>query len=183
MHSRNSCCRHRFDGALHYYETYETKDGKYMTVGALEPQFYHELVRLLSDAGYQNIPEQHPEDAHAAKRRMTEIFKEKTQAEWQAIFDGTDACVAPVLSLDEAPLHPHNLARKSFALDSSGQYAPAPAPRLSRTLADPPMNQKEPDIGDNTVEVLKEIGVSETDIQSLLKAKIAHQTHRNHSKL
>ena len=154
-----------------------------MTVGSLEPQFYHELVRLLTDAGYQDIPEQHPEDAPNAKRRMAEIFKEKTQAEWQAIFDGTDACVAPVLSLDQAPLHPHNLARKSFAPDATGQYDPVPAPRLSRTPADPPMNQKEPGIGDNTVEILKEIGVSEREIQIFLKAKVAHQAHQNHSKL
>jgi alpha-methylacyl-CoA racemase len=167
--------RDRFDGGIHYYETYETKDGKHMTVGALEPQFYQELIQRLSDAGVENVPDQYPDDSEEAKAKMTDIFLQKTQEEWRAIFDGTDACVAPVLSLDEAPLHEHNLSRGSFVRNTKGQYDPAPAPRLSRTPAQAQNNVEEPSIGENTREILMQMGYTTEDIQKFVKNKVAHQ--------
>ncbi|MER5214538.1 CaiB/BaiF CoA-transferase family protein [Streptomyces sp. NPDC002838] len=119
------------DGGCPYYGTYETADGKYMAVGALEPQFYDELLNLLG------IPE------HAGARkdlaRWDELraavaarFKSRTRDEWTAVFEGSDACVAPVLSLREAPHHPHLAARGTFT-DHGGITQPAPAPRFSAT--------------------------------------------------
>lgn len=119
------------DGGCPYYGTYETADGRYMAVGALEPQFYDEFVTLLE------IPE------HAGARKdwarwgelreaVAARFKARTRDEWTAVFEGTDACVAPVLSLHEAPHHPHLAARGTFT-DHGGITQPAPAPRFSAT--------------------------------------------------
>ncbi|MFE6194098.1 CaiB/BaiF CoA transferase family protein [Streptomyces sp. NPDC057838] len=119
------------DGGCPYYGTYETADGRYMAVGALEPQFYDEFLALLGI-----------EDRGAARTDVTrwgelreEVaarFKSRTRDEWTAVFDGTDACVAPVLSLREAPRHPHLAARGTFT-DHDGITQPAPAPRFSAT--------------------------------------------------
>ncbi|MFE8957776.1 CaiB/BaiF CoA transferase family protein [Streptomyces iakyrus] len=119
------------DGGCPYYGTYETADGRYMAVGALEPQFYAEFLALLG-----------VEDRAAARKdvaRWGELreevaarFKSRTRDEWTAVFDGTDACVAPVLSLREAPHHPHLAARGTFT-DHGGITQPAPAPRFSAT--------------------------------------------------
>ncbi|MEU0170622.1 CaiB/BaiF CoA-transferase family protein [Streptomyces iakyrus] len=119
------------DGGCPYYGTYETADGRYMAVGALEPQFYAEFLTLLG-----------VEDRAAARKdvaRWGELreevaarFKSRTRDEWTAVFDGTDACVAPVLSLREAPHHPHLAARGTFT-DHGGITQPAPAPRFSAT--------------------------------------------------
>ncbi|MFJ6080772.1 CaiB/BaiF CoA transferase family protein [Streptomyces sp. NPDC092369] len=119
------------DGGCPYYGTYETADGKYMAVGALEPQFYAEFVTLLG------IPDQ--ADARKDWARWGELreavaarFRSRTREEWTAVFEGTDACVAPVLSLGEAPHHPHLAARGTFT-DHGGITQPAPAPRFSAT--------------------------------------------------
>ncbi|MFS4095638.1 CaiB/BaiF CoA transferase family protein [Streptomyces sp. AF1A] len=119
------------DGGCPYYGTYETADGGYMAVGALEEQFYEEFLRLLD-----------LEDLAPARRdvtrweelreRIAARFKSRTRAEWTAVFEGTDACVAPVLSLREAPHHPHLTARGTFT-DHGGITQPAPAPRFSAT--------------------------------------------------
>ncbi|MEU0174244.1 CaiB/BaiF CoA-transferase family protein [Streptomyces massasporeus] len=119
------------DGGCPYYGTYETADGRYMAVGALEPQFYAEFLALLG-----------VEDQAGARRdvgRWSELreqvatrFKSRTRDEWTAVFDGSDACVAPVLSLREAPHHPHLAARGTFT-DHGGITQPAPAPRFSAT--------------------------------------------------
>ncbi|MEV6945444.1 CaiB/BaiF CoA-transferase family protein [Streptomyces sp. NPDC051172] len=119
------------DGGCPYYGTYETADGKYMAVGALEPQFYDEFVRVLG------IPEH--ADARKDRSRWGELreavaagFKSRTRDEWTAVFAGSDACVAPVLSLREAPHHPHLAARGTFT-EHGGITQPAPAPRFSAT--------------------------------------------------
>jgi alpha-methylacyl-CoA racemase len=119
------------DGGCPYYGTYETADGRYMAVGALEPQFYAEFLALLGI-----------EDQAAARKDVTRWgelreqvaarFKTRTRDEWTTVFDGTDACVAPVLSLREAPSHPHLAARGTFT-DHGGITQPAPAPRFSAT--------------------------------------------------
>ncbi|MFI1564870.1 CaiB/BaiF CoA transferase family protein [Streptomyces sp. NPDC020490] len=121
------------DGGCPYYGTYETADGKYMAVGALEPQFYERFTTLLG------LPDQ--ADARTDVTRWDELreavaarFRSRTRDEWTDLFDGTDACVAPVLSLTEAPHHPHLAARGTFT-DHGGITQPAPAPRFSATPA------------------------------------------------
>ncbi|RZU45412.1 alpha-methylacyl-CoA racemase [Streptomyces sp. BK022] len=119
------------DGGCPYYGTYETADGKYMAVGALEPRFYAEFLRLLDLgglAGAHHDPARWPE----LRERVAARFKSGTRAEWTSRFEGTDACVAPVLSLREAPHHPHLAARATFT-EHDGLVQPAPAPRFSAT--------------------------------------------------
>ena len=116
------------DGGLPNYSIYETSDGKHMSVGPLEPQFYAELLRILE------IDPVTAFDQDAVRAAITEKFLGKTQAEWAAAFDGTDACVAPILPLSEAVAHPHVAAREVF-VEHEGQIQPAPAPRFSRTEA------------------------------------------------
>jgi alpha-methylacyl-CoA racemase len=116
------------DGGVPNYSIYETSDGKHMSVGPLEPQFYAELLRILElDPAIAMDPE-------AARVALTEKFLTKTQAEWSAAFDGTDACVAPILPLSEAVSHPHIVDRQVF-VEHAGKLQPAPAPRFSRTEA------------------------------------------------
>ncbi|MFJ2003598.1 CaiB/BaiF CoA transferase family protein [Streptomyces chartreusis] len=119
------------DGGCPYYGTYETADGQYMAVGALEPQFYDEFLRLLGVEDFASARKDFSRwgelrDAVAAR------FKSRTRDEWTAVFEGSDACVAPVLSLREAPRHPHLAARGTFT-DHGGITQPAPAPRFSAT--------------------------------------------------
>ena len=120
------------DGASHYYNTYETADGKWVSVGAMEPQFYATLIR---DTGADPELFRNQHDARAwpqLKTELARIFKTKTRDEWCALLEGGDACFAPVLSLAETPQHPHNVARGSF-VEVDGRLQPAPAPRFSRT--------------------------------------------------
>jgi alpha-methylacyl-CoA racemase len=119
------------DGGCPYYGTYETADGKYMAVGALEPQFYEEFVTLL---GLTDHAESRKDVARWGELReaVAARFKSRTRDEWTVVFEGSDACVAPVLSLREAPQHPHLAARGTFT-DHGGITQPAPAPRFSAT--------------------------------------------------
>lgn len=107
------------DTGAHFYETYETKDGKFMAVGSIEPQFYAELLsKLESDSDH--LPQLLGPESAELKEKLTAIFKTKTRDEWSDIFDGSDACVTPVLELDEAPEHPHNKAREAFVRNHAG---------------------------------------------------------------
>ncbi|HEY2071395.1 MAG TPA: CaiB/BaiF CoA-transferase family protein [Rhizomicrobium sp.] len=120
------------DGGAHFYDTYETKDGKYVAIGSIEPQFYKELMEKagIADAAFAA---QHDRDAWPAlKEKLAAVLKTKTRDEWDAIMLGSDVCYAPVLSLAEAPKHPHNQARQTF-VEVDGVTQPAPAPRFSRT--------------------------------------------------
>jgi alpha-methylacyl-CoA racemase len=121
------------DGGTPYYDLYETADGRHVSVGALEPQFYAELLRRL---GLEDTAPDRDDPANhdALRALLTETFKQRTQAEWAEVFDGTDACVAPVLPLTEAAAHPHLAARGTY-VDRDGLLQPAPAPRFSRTAA------------------------------------------------
>ncbi|MGW1289378.1 CaiB/BaiF CoA transferase family protein [Streptomyces sp. NPDC002586] len=119
------------DGCCPYYGTYETADGKYMAVGALEGQFYAEFLRLL---GLDDLAPARKDWTRwgELRERVAARFKSRTRDEWTAVFEGTDACVAPVLSLREAPHHPHLAARGTFT-EHAGLTQPAPAPRFSAT--------------------------------------------------
>lgn len=145
-------------GASHYAEVYETKDGKYITLGSAEPHFYATMRRLTGfdedpDFDEQNNPAMWP----ICKAKMTERLLTKTRDEWCAVMEGTDACFAPVLSLDEAPLHPHNALRKTF-IEVAGVMQPAPAPRFSATPAAFPRAATVP--GAETEQVLREYPAS-----------------------
>ena len=121
------------DTGAPFYEVYETADGKYFAVGGIEPQFYAELLEGLGLADDPLFARQNDKaNWPAMKERFAAVFATKTRDEWAAIFDGTDACVAPVLSPWEAHLHPHNQARSTF-VEVDGVVQPAPAPRFSRT--------------------------------------------------
>ncbi|MGW5421960.1 CaiB/BaiF CoA transferase family protein [Streptomyces sp. NPDC003943] len=119
------------DGGCPFYGTYETSDGGYMAVGALEQQFYDEFVRLL---GIEDVAPARRDPARWGELRaaVADRFRTRMRDEWTAVFEGTDACVAPVLSLREAPAHPHLAARGTF-VEHAGLVQPAPAPRFSAT--------------------------------------------------
>ncbi|MFI0507879.1 CaiB/BaiF CoA transferase family protein [Streptomyces albogriseolus] len=143
------------DGGCPYYGTYETADGGHMAVGALEPRFYTEFLRLLDLTGLAG--------AHAdvtrwpeLRTRVAERFASRTRDAWTAVFEGTDACVAPVLSLREAPHHPHLAARSTFT-DHAGITQPAPAPRFSATPATVRTGPARP--GADTQDVARDWGV------------------------
>jgi alpha-methylacyl-CoA racemase len=119
------------DSGAHFYEVYETADGGYMAVGALEPQFYAELLDRLELTDTE-FPQWDRERWPELKERLATIFRERTRAHWTEVFEGSDACVTPVLDLFEAPSHPHNQLRASFA-QFDHVTLPAPAPRFSAT--------------------------------------------------
>jgi alpha-methylacyl-CoA racemase len=120
------------DTGAPWYDVYETSDGRHMAVGAIEPQFYAEFLRLIGLDG-EDLPHQHDRDGWPALReRFAAVFRTRTRDEWTEVFVPSDACVAPVLSMTEAAEHPYNTARDVFP-DLAGHRQPAPAPRFSRT--------------------------------------------------
>ena len=152
------------DGAAPFYDTYETADGRHVAVGALEPQFYAELLtRLGLDGG--DLPAQMDMAGWPVLRaRFTEVFKQRTRDEWAAEFEGTDACVAAVLTLAEAPGHEHNAARGTFT-DVGGIVQPAPAPRFGRTPSAAPTPPAAP--GSDTDAILAAAGLTPQEITAL----------------
>lgn len=160
------------DSGAPFYETYETADGKFMAVGAIEQRFYKEFIKGLgidpSSLPHQYDMERWPE----MKRRFAEVFRTKTRGEWTAVFEGTDACVAPVIALDEVGSHPHNAAR-GLLVDIEGIPQPAPAPRLSRTPGRA-LPQRGPR-GSNTREILREAGYSDSETEQLISSGIAEE--------
>ncbi|KAJ8304844.1 hypothetical protein KUTeg_018427 [Tegillarca granosa] len=166
------------DGGAAFYDTYKTSDGKFVSVGALEPQFFKALVKGL---GYKPDEINQFEDPVAMKKKFQEIFLTKTRDEWTEIFKDLDACFAPVLDKDEAPLHPHNVANNTFLRSPQNTYEPGPAPHLSRT---PGINQvlPQPQIGQDTVLVLKELGYTDSEIKRLIENETIESSN-NSSKL
>jgi alpha-methylacyl-CoA racemase len=156
------------DGGAHFYDTYETADGRYVSIGSIEPQFYALLLQHaeIDDPDFQNQMDM--KNWPALKDRISEIFKTKTRDEWCAIMEGTDICFAPVLSLDEAPDHPQNQTRNTF-VEVEGVLQPAPAPRFSRTSPEIPRTPPKP--GANTEAVLTDFGFSAGDIEVLKSAE------------
>lgn len=156
------------DGAAPFYDTYATRDGQYVAVGSIEAPFYAALLHGLGlDAA--TLPDQHDESTWPAMRqRFAAIFATKTRDEWSAVFDGTDACVVPVLGLGEVDDHAHNHARRLLIADEKGDLEPAPAPRLSRTPG--ASSGPRPLPGQHTHAVLAEYGFSDQDIRRLVEA-------------
>ncbi|XP_067840321.1 alpha-methylacyl-CoA racemase isoform X2 [Heptranchias perlo] len=159
------------DTGAPFYETYKTSDGKYMAVGALEPRFYDQLIKGLGLDSTKLPPQMSQSDWPELKRIFTEAFATKTQEKWTEIFDRTDACVTPVLSLQEAVNHPHNQERGSFITNVEGQVCPRPAPLLSRTPATMSL-ERDPEIGEHTQRVLIEYGFTNEQINKLLSAGV-----------
>ncbi|MBX9606239.1 MAG: CoA transferase [Gammaproteobacteria bacterium] len=152
------------DGGAHFYDTYETKDGKYISIASIETKFYEEFQRRtgFSDPGNKD----HKDRTRWANRAedMKALFLTKTRDEWCQVLEGTDVCFGPVLSLSEAPKHPHNVARETF-VEVGGVTQPAPAPRFSRT---PSAIQKAPSAdGADTDAVLRDWGFSADEVASL----------------
>lgn len=145
-----------FSNASPFYEVFECSDGQYISLGAIEPQFYAQLLKLLKlddvDPALQYDTRTWPQ----LKQRMAATIQQKTRAEWQILLEGTDVCFAPVLSLTEAAEHPHNKSRALF-VNVNGQQQPAPAPRFSRSM----LREPSPGAlcGEHTQEVLAELGI------------------------
>ncbi len=157
------------DGGMPFYDLYETADGRHVSVGALEPQFYEEFVKLL---GLDSAPDRFdPDKSEELRGQIAEAFAARTQAEWSEVFEGTDACVAPILPLSEAMEHPHMAAREVF-VEHDGVRQPAPAPRFSRTtpsLSSPPPAKA----GIDTREALAAWGIE--DVEDLIEKGVAVQ--------
>ncbi|MET0987484.1 MAG: CaiB/BaiF CoA-transferase family protein [Steroidobacteraceae bacterium] len=152
------------DTGAHFYEVYETKDGKYVAVGAIESQFYALLLKGLGlDAA--ELPQQmDPKSWPAMKQRFADIFRQKNRSEWDQIFGGTDACVSPVLSPAEAIEHDHMKSRRAF-VTQAGAAQPAPAPRFSRTPG--VVSQPPPLPGAHTAQALAAWGFSAERVKQL----------------
>jgi len=154
----------RLDGGAFYYGSYECSDGKYISIGSLEPQFYALLLEKaeITDPEFQ---EQLDEAAWPAKReKLNQLFKTRTRQQWCDIMEGTDVCFAPVLDLKEAPTHPHNIDRKTF-VELEGVVQPAPAPRFSRTQGE--IQGPAARAGEHTREVLSAWNFTDQEIGEL----------------
>ena len=160
------------DGAAHFYNVYETADGKHICIGSIEPQFYRLLLDTLGLEDGDLEPQNDRSGWQANREKLAGIFKTKTRDEWTEIMGPTDICFAPVLSMGEAPAHPHNAARGSF-VEIAGVTQPAAAPKLSRTpgkAGTPPAHA-----GENTRDALSDWGFDGPDIDSLINGGAVRQ--------
>lgn len=159
------------DGAAHFYGTYECADGGYVSIGAIEPQFYSQLLALcgIDDPLFRHQWDQ--EEWPALRRKLEGVMRQRSRDEWCALLEGSDACFAPVLSMAEAPLHPHNVARGTFVAPE-GVSQPAPAPRFDRTPSGLP--PPAPTVGAHTQELLAHAGLAPEDIRALHDAGVVH---------
>lgn len=149
------------DTGAHFYDVFECSDGKYVSLGSIEPQFYAELLRLTGLEGDPDFARQMDQSMWPAlKERLRGVFKAKTRDEWCAIMEATDVCFAPVLTMSEAAAHPHNVERRTF-VEANGKTQPAPAPRFSRTK--PEIGRASAHPGQHTAEVLREWGIDGVD--------------------
>ncbi|MEZ4334459.1 MAG: CaiB/BaiF CoA-transferase family protein [Myxococcota bacterium] len=156
------------DTGAHYYETYETKDGRYVSLGSIEPQFYAELIQKLG-LDPKTLPSQNDRSKWPEmKARFEAVFKTKTRDEWCALMEGSDVCFAPVLSMREVAAHPHIAHRETY-VDRDGLVQPAPAPRFSRTPATLERPPARP--GEHTGEVLAAYGFDQEEIEALRASK------------
>jgi alpha-methylacyl-CoA racemase len=156
------------DGGAPFYDTYRCSDGGFVAVGALEPQFYAELCERLG-LRVDDWPQHDRSRWPALRAELTERFAQRSRDEWAEAFADSDACVAPVLDLREAPGHPHHRARGTF-VDDFGVTQPAPAPRFSRTAGS--IDRPPPRPGEHTDEVLAELGLDEAAVAALREAGV-----------
>jgi alpha-methylacyl-CoA racemase len=159
------------DSGSHFYEVYETSDGKYISLGSIEPQFYAALLNRLGDDAKHFENQFDMENWPQMKIKMAEIIKRKTRDDWDAVFAGADVCYAPVLSMQEVRHHPHHQSRGTF-IDDGDVWQPAPAPRFSRTNGE--LRCAAASIGEHTNAVLREFGFSDEEIEKRLESGAIH---------
>ena len=153
------------DGGAHFYGTYETKDGKYVSIGSIEPQFYALLLEKTGLDQDSDMPRQMSRgDWPMLREKLAAVLATKTRDEWDAIMLGSDVCYAPILDFDEALTNPHNAERQTF-VESGGITQAAPAPRFSRT--EPIMPHPPAAPGADTDEILATLGLSASEIEQL----------------
>jgi alpha-methylacyl-CoA racemase len=169
MFDENARGTNLLDTGAHFYDVYECKDGTYISIGSIEPQFYAELLRLTGLTGDPEFTKQMDQSQWPhLKQRLREVFLQKTRAEWCEIMEATDVCFAPVLTMSEAAGHPHNVERRTF-VEVAGVTQPAPAPRFSRTT--PEIVSAPAHAGQHSREVLTDWGVPAERIEGLLGSK------------
>jgi alpha-methylacyl-CoA racemase len=157
------------DGGAPFYDCYACADGKMISIGAIEPQFYTQLLELAGAEDPQFRKQWRQADWPELKRKFTALFATRTRDDWCALLEGTDVCFAPVLDMAEAPHHPHNAARATF-VERDGVTQPAPAPRFSRTPADIGSPPSTP--GQDSTRVLADWGWSEASVEALQRAGV-----------
>jgi len=159
----------KLDGGAHYYGSYECSNGKYISIGSIEPQFY---ALLLEKAEITDPLFQVQQDQLAwptLKEKLAKLFIQKTREQWCVLMEGTDICFAPILDLGEAPNHPHNKARNTY-VEFEGVVQPSPAPRFSRTQSK--IQSAASLVGEHSEEILSDWGYSDTDIQELKDTQV-----------
>lgn len=158
----------KLDGGAHFYGSYECSDGKYISIGSIEPQFYALLLEKaeITDEGF--LAQQDQQSWPALREKLALLFKTKTREQWSEIMEGTDICFAPVLDLEEAPNHPHNQARGTF-VEFEGVTQPSPAPRFSRTQSE--IQSSAALVGEHSEEVLADWGFDTQQIDQLKSSK------------
>ena len=154
------------DGGAHFYDTYETRDGEYIAIGSIEPQFYALLIEL-AGLDKERFSDQHNQSLWPElKEELRKLFKSKSRKEWCEIMEGTDVCFAPVLSMSETHKHPHNKFRNTF-IEVDEFIQAAPAPRFSRTPST--VRHGKHQVGEDSVSVLKEMGFEQEQIEQLME--------------
>lgn len=161
--------RNLIDTGAPFYEVYETADGSYVTIGAIEPEFYSELVRLAGMDGEEMPAQMDVAQWPEMKQQFAAVFASRTREEWCRLLEGTDACFAPVLSMQEAMEHPHNVERSTF-VEVDGVEQPAPAPRFSRTPGAVRMPPPVP--GERGLSALEEWGIGSDEVVLLAEAGV-----------
>lgn len=154
------------DSGAHFYDTYETSDGKWIAIGPIEPQFYRLLLEKMEVIDTVFDEQMNRERWPELKEMLAPLFKTKTRDEWCEILEGTDVCFAPVLSMSEAPKHPHNVERNSF-VEVDGIVQPAPAPRFGRTK--PKIEGPPPEPGQHNKTALTDWGFNQEEIDDLIE--------------
>lgn len=159
----------RLDGGAHFYDTYETLDGKYISIGSIEPQFYAQLLEVANlpaeEFGQQMDRSRWPD----LKRAIADVFLQKTRDQWCELMEGSDICFAPVLDLKEAQDHPHNVARQTY-VNVGGIKQPAPAPRFSRT--EPSIRHEARPYGSDTEAVLTDLGYTSEQLTAMREQSV-----------
>jgi alpha-methylacyl-CoA racemase len=157
------------DGGAHFYGTFRCADGKYVAIGPLEPRFYEQLLRAcgITDPLFDDAMDS--SRWAELRRRLAQIFETRTREQWCSLLEGTDACLAPVLDMGEAPTHVHNIARHMF-IDIDGVTQPAPAPRFDRTPTGMPAGPS--GLGDDSDEILRDWDFCAAEIDALRDAEV-----------